>query len=189
MARRLAWGLGAALTVLLAAYLRDVATVLRPPGALAWRVGDHAEVALVPSGDAGARTRGAVALLAAGGADRIVFSGAGYGGDDAEQLAHLAKALGAPAERLWVEPAATNTFENMAFTRALLERRGARPECLVVVTSRAHAARAGLVARHLALASRVRVLAVSEPREGAWEVAREGAALFTYRLLGRAPWW
>ena len=47
---------------------------------------------------------------------------------EAEVFAREAARLGVPRERIVLEPRATNTAENVSFTRQLLEERGVRPE-------------------------------------------------------------
>ena len=55
----------------------------------------------------------------------------------------------APA-RIWLEEQATSTWENLAFTLALIqENTGRRPETLAVVSSEYHLYRAGLMARQM----------------------------------------
>ncbi|KND91576.1 Uncharacterized protein TOPH_03659 [Tolypocladium ophioglossoides CBS 100239] len=52
---------------------------------------------------------------------------------EAEVFADVARRMGVPAERIVIEPAATNTGENVRFTHALLEARGMRPASLILV--------------------------------------------------------
>lgn len=51
---------------------------------------------------------------------------------EAEMYAEVAERRGVPRERILLETRATNTAENLRFTRALLERRGIRPRSLVI---------------------------------------------------------
>jgi len=53
---------------------------------------------------------------------------------EAEMYADEAVALGVPPDRITIEPRATNTAENVRFTRELLCRNGARPRNVVLVT-------------------------------------------------------
>ena len=103
-----------------------------------------ADVVFLPSGDPGARTDSGVALYQSG-VPRLLFSGAGYGGDNARNLAARAIALGVPEAAISLELEATTTEENMRFSRPILEQLGARR--VVLVTGRGHAARALCAAR------------------------------------------
>jgi uncharacterized SAM-binding protein YcdF (DUF218 family) len=103
-----------------------------------------ADLVFLPSGDPGARTDTGVALYQSG-VPRLLFSGAGYGGDNARNLAARAIALGVPEAAISLELEATTTEENMRFSRPILERLGARR--VVLVTGRGHAARALCAAR------------------------------------------
>lgn len=178
-------GLAAAALLAVAALARDVAAVGRLPERFALGPDEDVEVALVPSGDPGGqRTLAAVALYRRGQAGHIVISGAGYGGDSAELLADVARSAGIPEVALTVEPEATNTWENLRLGLSQLAR---PPRSLAVVTHRAHALRAGLVAEHLAPGTRIRVVVV--PAEiPVWGRLREGLALLVYRLRGRVAW-
>lgn len=165
---------------------RDLVQAGRVPARFALEAGARAEVALVPSGDpGGARTLAAARLYREGRAERLVLSGAGYGGDAATVLAAVARAAGVPEDRLLVETEATTTYENV---RLGLLRLGAPPRSLVVVTSLRHATRAGLVAERLAPGTRVWVVAVPDDF-GPSTRLREAAALLAYRARGWAGWW
>jgi uncharacterized SAM-binding protein YcdF (DUF218 family) len=52
---------------------------------------------------------------------------------EADQFAEIARAMGVPAERILIENRSTNTGENVAFTRRLLEERGLDPTSFIVV--------------------------------------------------------
>jgi uncharacterized SAM-binding protein YcdF (DUF218 family) len=52
---------------------------------------------------------------------------------EAEVFAEVARRRGVPAERILLEPRATNTGENVAFTRRLLEERGSLPRTALAV--------------------------------------------------------
>lgn len=140
---RLAIGTAAAAGLLVvglfALLARDYAYVRWPPDRVWFPDGATADVAFVPSGDPGERTRRAVALLKAGRVKALVFSGAGYGGDSGYELARWAVDWGAPPDRVYVEPNATTTVENVRLGRALLAELGA--ERVVAVTHRSHAPR------------------------------------------------
>ncbi|MGA2580557.1 MAG: YdcF family protein [Bryobacteraceae bacterium] len=53
---------------------------------------------------------------------------------EAEMYADEAVALGVPRDRILIEPRATNTAENIRFTRELLCRNGGRPRSLLLAT-------------------------------------------------------
>lgn len=194
-ARAVSFGRRALFTAFLLAALlalalaRELAQVQAPPPDLMWRAGARADIALVPSGDPDTqRTLRAVALLHAGAVPRLLISGAGAGGDSAARLKEVALAAGAPEDRVWVEPTARSTYDNIRASLALLEARGARPRRWVIVTSASHAARAGGVARELAPDVPVRVLTVPGRPTVEGEL-REAAKLLGYRLLGRVSAW
>jgi uncharacterized SAM-binding protein YcdF (DUF218 family) len=51
---------------------------------------------------------------------------------EAEMYADIAEQCGVPRERMLLETRATNTAENLRFSRALLEERGLRPRSIVI---------------------------------------------------------
>lgn len=163
-----------------------------------WRIGsvpvpcaaDHAtsdSTALVLSGGPDyRRTRRAVALFEAGNVQRIVFSGAGHGGDSAPRLAREARRLGVPAEHVVVEAEARSTYENFRFSCALPAL--ARAERVAIVTDQHHSYRAFATARAQCAVPRlcsapVTLATTAERRRS------ETVKLFAYQLLGRAAWW
>ncbi|KAM0331361.1 hypothetical protein ACHAQA_003033 [Verticillium albo-atrum] len=82
----------------------------------------------------------AAQLLLDGRAPLLIFSGntgaltAGrFTKPEAEVFADVARAMGVPEAAILVEPRATNTGENVRFTRALLEERGISIESFVLV--------------------------------------------------------
>lgn len=52
---------------------------------------------------------------------------------EAEIFAQIARDMGVPEDKIVVEPAATNTGENVRFTHALLEEKGLLPQSLILV--------------------------------------------------------
>lgn len=66
---------------------------------------------------------------------------------EAEGMKRYLAALGVPEDRLLLEPEARSTYENLAFSRVVMEREGLRTA--LVVTHDFHAARARNVARWL----------------------------------------
>jgi uncharacterized SAM-binding protein YcdF (DUF218 family) len=52
---------------------------------------------------------------------------------EAEQFAAIATSMGVPRDRILVEPASTNTGENVAYTRRLLASHGLDPRSFIVV--------------------------------------------------------
>ncbi|MCA1576568.1 MAG: YdcF family protein [Acidobacteria bacterium] len=52
---------------------------------------------------------------------------------EAERFARIAISLGAPADRIVIEPNSTNTGENVRFTRQLLAEKGIDPRSFIVV--------------------------------------------------------
>jgi uncharacterized SAM-binding protein YcdF (DUF218 family) len=79
-------------------------------------------------------------LVLAGWAPLLVFTG-GLGtitrhlwsDPEAERFARIAVAMGVPADRILIENRATNTGENVAFTRDLLTSRGLDPDTFILV--------------------------------------------------------
>jgi uncharacterized SAM-binding protein YcdF (DUF218 family) len=82
----------------------------------------------------------AAELFRQGLAGRIIFSG-GLGRltegmwhrPEAEVFAQAAMDMGIPAEKIWQENRSTNTGENLAFTKKLLEEKGADYRTFIVV--------------------------------------------------------
>ncbi|HEX7651565.1 MAG TPA: YdcF family protein [Candidatus Paceibacterota bacterium] len=77
-----------------------------------------------------------------GWAPLIVFSGdtglkgnarEKWGMAEAEKFASVAKELGVPEDAMLLEPQATNTGENILFTKKLLEEKGLRPKKLLLL--------------------------------------------------------
>jgi uncharacterized SAM-binding protein YcdF (DUF218 family) len=82
----------------------------------------------------------AAELYLAGWAPRLIFSGgvgaltAGlYGCSEAEFFARIAIDLGVPEDRILVEPRSTNTGENVALTRTLLDRQKLAVQRVILV--------------------------------------------------------
>ncbi|MFO0725596.1 MAG: YdcF family protein [Myxococcota bacterium] len=142
-----------------------------------------ADLVLVPGGDAGPRTETGSALVLRG-IPRILFSGAGVGGDNARVLAAQALALGVSPAAIETEDRATTTEENMLFSRPILERLGVHR--VVIVTGSAHAVRALCAARRAwPAAIEVRVaIAEAEGRPLRLRL-REALKYLRYRLTGR----
>lgn len=83
------------------------------------------------------------ALLASGKAKVAIVSGGALAPGlltEAEYLARELKALGVPAERVLLEPKASNTRENASESKVLLDQLGAKQ--VLVVTSAFHVPRA-----------------------------------------------
>lgn len=184
-----ATGAGAALLLSAAFALlaRDYGYVRWPPERI-WFPGDGtADVAFVPSGDPGERTRRAVELWKAGRVKALVFSGAGHGGDNGYELARWAVDWGVPADRVHVEPHATTTVENVRLGRDLLADLGA--ERVVAVTHRSHAPRvAWLFANVPDTPARVWVEPVTTPgRSVSWARAALQMLYSRLELAGWAP--
>lgn len=151
----------------------------------AWR----ADIVLVPSGDhENRRTSFAAALLLDGRVGRMVISGAGHGGDSAEVLAKVALDRGVPEDRLVIENRATNTYENMVFSKELIDALAIRK--ILIVTARLHARRAALTAERVfgnGVELKVEALEGAEP-ESALSRGREVAKIAAYAWKGLLPW-
>lgn len=155
-----------------------------------WRVGvvpegcdGRVDVALVPSGAPGRRVRRAAELYRAGGAERVVISGAGFGGDSARVLAKTATTAGIPADKIVLELHARSTEANM--TRSCTHAELEDVVSVAVVTDRHHLRRAVQTARKQC--PRWRVCGVPVDADvTAWGRCREGLKLLWYVLSGRA---
>jgi uncharacterized SAM-binding protein YcdF (DUF218 family) len=177
----------AALLVLLVALALLVAIAARVPSRLRAADAPSADVALVLSGDPGnLRTRAASALVLSGAVGRLLISGAGFGGDSADYLAEAARHMGVPEDRLILERRATNTYQNITFAAPLLRASGARR--VLVVTSRTHARRAGLVAEEQLPWLEVRVLGVETGEPKIRAAIRELLKIARYAWLGQLSW-
>lgn len=139
------------------------------------------DVAVVPSGDPDERrTHGAAALLRAGCAHTVFFSGRGAGGDDAATLAAVARADGVSPDLIVVDATAESTREN-ATALAAWAAPGTR---VVVLTERRHARRVRGAFRAAGVtSSEVRLVGDDALEPGR---AREALKLALYALVG---WW
>ena len=84
--------------------------------------------------------------------DTIAIVSGGQGPDEpcteAESMYLALVDLGIEPERVWIEPKATSTWENLNFTLDLIrERTGSRPETLGILSSEYHLFRSSLFAR------------------------------------------
>ena len=106
----------------------------------------RADAALVMSGDVDyLRLERALALFESGRVSWLVLTGAGVGGDSADTMRRLAIQKKVPADRVLVEPRATTTRENVAFSAPVLRERGVR--IVALVTNASHMGRSEKVAR------------------------------------------
>lgn len=132
------------------------------------------------------RTRRAVALYRQGRVARIVFSGAGYGGDSGRRLAREARRLGIPGQHIGVEDRARSTAQNFRYACALESIRTA-PR-IAIVTDRFHAYRAWATAKRQCHS----LTFCSAPVAGSVSLSRrlsEASKLLAYQLLDRAVLW
>jgi uncharacterized SAM-binding protein YcdF (DUF218 family) len=70
-------------------------------------------------------------LIYSGGAGKLTENR--FAKPEAEVFADIARTMGVPDDKIIVEPKSTNTGENVRFTHAELERRGLRPQSLILV--------------------------------------------------------
>lgn len=82
-------------------------------------------------------------LVVSGGPDRET------GTVEAQAMASIAARLGLPQERIVLEPKARSTYQNLRFTRQIMEERGWNT--VVIVSEPFHLPRAALMARRLGL--------------------------------------
>lgn len=142
--REIVTAAGAAGAVLLGAPLGDPSLVTR---ALVVRDGvQPVDAVFVLSGDVDFhRTLAGAREFHDARARWFVLSGAGSGGDNAEEMARVAVGAGVPREAILLEPLATSTRENVVFVEPLLEAHAITR--IAVVTSATHSLRASLAAK------------------------------------------
>ncbi|WP_423821969.1 YdcF family protein [Salinisphaera sp. SPP-AMP-43] len=132
------------------------------------------------------RTQQAIALYRRNEVDRIVFSGAGYGGDSARRLAHEARRRGIPDTHIDIEDRARSTAQNFRYACAL-ESVSTAPR-VAIVTDRFHAYRAWATAQRQCQGLEL----CSAPVAGSVSLSRrfsEAGKLLAYQLLDRAAFW
>jgi uncharacterized SAM-binding protein YcdF (DUF218 family) len=139
------------------------------------------------------RVAGAVALLEAGKARHLIFSGGRVRRSPlptvSERMREYAVTLGAPPEALLVEDAAVSSFENLRFGLALAEARGLSR--LAVLTDAFHLERVRWLLSYfgrpdIALAA-VPGLEADSPGDRVWSILREALAWW-YNLAKVAGW-
>lgn len=104
-----------------------------------------------PSPTLARRARHAADLHTAGRISHVIACG-GVGQhppSEAEVIAAILHDAGVPPAAIHLEPASTNTLENIAFAREILARLGARQ--VAIVTDAYHLPRARMIARRLGL--------------------------------------
>ncbi|HEU4743036.1 MAG TPA: YdcF family protein [Meiothermus sp.] len=98
------------------------------------------------------RVREGVRLVRQGLAPYLIVSG-GYDPEDghleAEVMAQIAQGQGLKPEQIVLEPKATSTYENLLFTKQIMEARGW--DSLIIVSQAFHLPRAALMAGELGL--------------------------------------
>ncbi len=107
---------------------------------------DHLNPCLV------ARVQHGAKLLRDGLAKFLIVSGGNDvedGANEANAMREIALAAGISSEQIILEPKATSTFENLAFSKIILERR--KLKSVIVVTEPYHMPRAAMIARKLKL--------------------------------------
>jgi uncharacterized SAM-binding protein YcdF (DUF218 family) len=131
------------------------------------------------------RAAHAAALWRAGEAEAILASGGARAERiaEAEAAAELLRASGVPGAAIVLECAARSTWENLALSRPLLERMGARE--VLMVTDRLHMPRALIAARKTGLRVQPRPAPPGADRRF-WRFAtREAAGCVAYALRRR----
>lgn len=117
----------------------------------------------------------------------IVSGGQGNNEDitEAQCMYNYLTAAGIAPERIWMEPEATNTIENLRFSLDLIEARtGDRPQHVAIVSSEYHLCRVGIFAEGLGLDAEL------VPAETSWlslrlnYYLREIFAVWYYSLIG-----
>lgn len=117
----------------------------------------------------------------------IVSGGQGSGEDitEAQCMYDYLVGRGISPERIWMEPKATNTLENLRFSLDVIEEKtGSRPSRIAIVSSEYHLHRAGIFARWLELdADLVPAKTVVPPLRWNYYL-REVFAVWYYSLFG-----
>lgn len=121
-------------------------------------------------------------------ATAILSGGQGAGEDitEARCMFDYLTAKGIEPQRLWMEPRATNTLENLKFSLDLIEEKtGTRPDTVAIVSSEYHLHRAGIFARQLGLEPEL-VRAETDIAPLRWNYfLREIFAVWYYTIFGR----
>lgn len=119
----------------------------------------------------------------------IVSGGQGYGEDitEAQCMYDYLTQKGIDADRVWMEPEATNTLENLRFSLDVVEKRAdIRPSRIAIVSSEYHLHRAGIFAGWLNLeADLIPAKTVVPPLRWNYYL-REVFAVWYYSLFGGA---
>jgi uncharacterized SAM-binding protein YcdF (DUF218 family) len=117
----------------------------------------------------------------------IVSGGQGSGEDitEAQCMYDYLLGRGISPDRIWMEPKATNTLENLRFSLDVIEEKtGSRPSRIAIVSSEYHLHRAGIFARWLELdADLVPAKTVVPPLRWNYYL-REVFAVWYYSLFG-----
>ena len=121
--------------------------------------------------------------------DCIAILSGGQGSDEpmteAQCMFRELTARGIDPSRLWLEDQSTNTWENLKFSRALLEENtGSAPEQIALVSSEFHLFRAGLFARRFGFHIQGVPAATTLPLLKANYFIREAVAVWYYLLFG-----
>jgi len=121
--------------------------------------------------------------------DTVAIVSGGRGSDEpiteAECMYHELVNLGIDPERIWIEDAATSTWENLNFTLNLIEEKtGQRPEKLGVLSSEYHLFRASLFAKACDVEFVGIPAKTSRLSQAVNHFMREVAGVWHYLLLG-----
>lgn len=139
------------------------------------------------------RVRDAVVLLQVGKTDRLLMSGGKVDGAEitaAEMMRNFAQALGAPPEAILIEDRSRTTFENLRFSKAIIDAEGA--EQIALLTDEMHLTRASLLADFLDVQvdhlSATRGMTAEPMLRSIISVTREALAWW-YNLGKISGWW
>lgn len=142
----------------------------------------------VPSRSLQERLDAAYGYLTAHPDSVAIVSGCQGSGEDiteAQCMFNYLTAAGIPADRVWMEPEATNTLENLRYSLDIVESEtGTRPSKIAIVSSEYHLHRAGMFADWLDIEAEL-VPAKTSIASLRWNYyAREILAVWYYSLLG-----
>lgn len=134
-----------------------------------------------------ARVQHAVNLYKDKYAPKLLFSGGTDfedGANEAQTMEKIASSLGVPSKDILLEPNSTSTYENLLFSKKILQNKNFKS--IILVTEPFHSPRARLVARHLELSVFTSPARKStcwlEKKYFSWYFLKEPLAIMYYKI-------